>query len=414
MRVWAVVREGMGGGEIQGSLRFAYSTCLRLTQGFGRDDGGWVGVSIPCSWASSLSKMMRFVGVGEISSLTDPVPDWYTTATTFLLDRARPTSLLSRDPALSRYGNRLSSPREPARSGGFPLKRTLSALSLLLLAPPLTAFAGEQLVPAGSLIQCTISEPKLSSKTADIGDPVLCRVGHVEGRSLPWGSVLVGRFEDYKDPGHLVGKGWMELKFDRMILQPDTVIPVSARVVEVPKYAVDKQGRILGKGHPVRDTVEWMIPVLWPIDLINLPRRGPRPVLKAETRLTLKVMDDFGVPTREMAREAAPLQQRQPVTYAAPAPVYAPAPAPIVYEYAAPPPPAPVMVMRRTPPPPAMLVMRNGYGMYASSYWVQGNAIRYIAANGAPVVMPMQQLDLQTTVEVNRQRGVNFRLESGY
>ncbi len=48
----------------------------------------------------------------------------------------------------------------------------------------------------------------------------------------------------------------------------------------------------------MRDTVEWLIPVLWPIDLINLPRRGPRPVLKAETQLTLKVLDDFGIPSQ--------------------------------------------------------------------------------------------------------------------
>ncbi len=284
---------------------------------------------------------------------------------------------------------------------------------LLLLAAPLSGYAAEQLVPAGSLIQCTISEPKLSSKTADIGDPVLCRVGHVEGRSLPWGSVLVGRFEDYKDPGHLVGKGWMELKFDRMIIQPDIVVPLAAKVVDVPKYSVDREGRILGKGHPVRDTVEWLIPVLWPIDLINLPRRGPRPVLKAETRLTLKVMDDFGVPTREMAQQPQVLQPRQPVVYEQPAPVVQQAP--IAYEYPAPPPPQPMRVVRRMPPPPAMLVMRNGYGMYATNYWVQGNSIRYTAVNGAPVVMPVEQLDLPSTVAVNQQRGVNFSLQSaGY
>ena len=88
----------------------------------------------------------------------------------------------------------------------------------------------------------------------------------------------------------------MELKFDRMVIQPDTVIPVDAKVVYVKGYNVDKQGRILGKGHAVRDTLEWMVPVLWPIDLINLPRRGPRPTLKEETRLELKIMDDIGVP----------------------------------------------------------------------------------------------------------------------
>src|SRR3974390_585365 len=182
------------------------------------------------------------------------------------------------------------------------MKSTALSLSTLL-AVPLTVFAGdyqqEHLVPAGAMMQCTVSEPKLSSKTESIGDPVLCRLSHIErfGRSvLPYNSFLVGRFEDYKDPGHFVGKGWMQLSFDHMVVEPDTIIPLDARVVDVPGYSIDHQGRILGKGHAVRDTIEWMIPVLWPIDLIELPRRGPRPTLKSETRLTLKVMDDVYVP----------------------------------------------------------------------------------------------------------------------
>jgi hypothetical protein len=182
------------------------------------------------------------------------------------------------------------------------MKCKISTFLMLLLAVPLTGFAAEQLIPAGSLLSCTVAEPKLSSKTANIGDPVMCKVSHVEmyGRStLPYGSYMVGRFEDYRDPGHFVGKGWMELKFDRMVIQPDTVIPVDARVVAVPGYNVDRYGRILGKGHATRDIIEWSIPVLWPIDLLNLPRRGPRPTLKEETRLTLKIMDDLGVPDRQ-------------------------------------------------------------------------------------------------------------------
>jgi len=123
------------------------------------------------------------------------------------------------------------------------MKSKVSALFLCLLAAPLAAFASDQVIPAGSLVQCTVSEPKLSSKTTAIGDPVLCQLSHTEvyGRSqFPAGSYLVGRFEDYKDPGHFVGKGWMELKFDRMVIQPDTVIPLAAKVVYVPKYPVIK------------------------------------------------------------------------------------------------------------------------------------------------------------------------------
>jgi len=242
------------------------------------------------------------------------------------------------------------------------MKSSPSALLLFLLAAPLTTRAAEQLIPAGSLIQCTVSEPKLSSKTADVGDPVLCRVSHVEqyGRStLPYNSYLVGRFEDYKDPGHFVGKGWMELRFDRMVIQPDTVIPVAAKVVYVKGYNVDRQGRILGKGHPVRDIVEWTIPILWPIDLLNLPRRGPRPVLKEESRLTLKIMDDLGVPMPDQPQiQDGNLARRAPANYAPePAPM---APRPIVQTYVQPmliPAPAPYGFIQRRyvpayPPPP--------------------------------------------------------------
>ena len=279
--------------------------------------------------------------------------------------------------------------------------RAHALVSLFLIAAPLTGYAADQLVPAGSLIQCTVSEPKLSSKTANIGDPVLCRVSHVElyGRStIPYGTYLVGRFEAYKDPGHLVGKGWMELKFDRMIVQPDSVVPVDAKVVNVPGYPVDREGRIQGKGHPVRDIVEWSIPILWPIDLINLPRRGPRPVLKQETRLTLKVMDDIGIPIPEKQRDDQ-LQRRSPTAYAPepeqepmrqPVQAYAPqAPAPVVQAYAqlpqaapvvqvyvqqAPPPvaqqyqPASLVVQAYAPPMPVVMPAPVAYGYYAPGY----------------------------------------------
>ena len=290
-------------------------------------------------------------------------------------------------------------------------------LSLLLAAAPLSGYA-DQLVPAGSVLTCTIAEPKVSSKTQNIGDPILCQLSHMEayGRTqFPYGAYLEGRFAEYKDPGHFVGKGWMELKFDRLIVQPDTVVPVNMRVVSTPKYPVDKEGRIHGTGHPVRDAIEWSIPLLWPIDLINLPRRGPRPVLAAETRMTIKVLDDFGIPTPQenavrnpalISRQTPdeptyqqyrepqqayqqPVQQQQPYyppqqqqPYYPPQQSYAPAPQP-TYSYAppaqqptvivvqAPQPvymqaPAPTVVVQQgptyPPPPPPPAFVPYGYG----------------------------------------------------
>jgi hypothetical protein len=241
------------------------------------------------------------------------------------------------------------------------MKFKVSTFALLLLATPIAKLAAEQVIPAGSVVSCIIAEPKLSSKTANIGDPVMCKIGHVElyGRStVPYGSVLVGRFEDYKDPGHFVGKGWMELKFDHMIIQPDTVIPVEARVVGVPGFVVDRYGRILGKGHATRDIIEWSIPILWPIDLLELPRRGPTPTLKEETRLTLKIMDDIGIPDRPQPQyqdETPRLQHRpsayQPSAYQQPAPQPQPAAQPVYQTYTPVYVPAPVPVYYVAPPP---------------------------------------------------------------
>jgi hypothetical protein len=59
---------------------------------------------------------------------------------------------------------------------------------------------------------------------------------------------------------------------------------------------VDKKGDIDGKGHPKRDVVEWMIPLLWPWKVVSLPMRGPRPTLKGEESLELRLMDDISIP----------------------------------------------------------------------------------------------------------------------
>lgn len=228
------------------------------------------------------------------------------------------------------------------------MKSTPLAFLCLALAAPPPLSAGMRLIPAGSLIQCTVAEPQLNSQTTALGDPVLCRVGYTPEHndfSLPYESYVGGRFEEYKDPGRFVGKGWMELTFDHVVIEPDTVIPLNARVVGTPDYRVDRQGRILGKGHPVRDAVKWMIPVLWPIDLLTLPRRGPRPTLQSETRLTLKVMDDFAVPTPEpMEPESPKLLRRTPSAYTDPptnaprviqVPAVAPTPVPQLHPAAA-------------------------------------------------------------------------------
>jgi hypothetical protein len=117
--------------------------------------------------------------------------------------------------------------------------------------------------------------------------------------------MLAGHLEADKDPGHFVGKGYLKLTFDRVIV-PTGDIPLPAKVIQAKGYKVDKQGDIKGKGHAKRDVVEWMIPPLWPWKVLMLPARGPRPTLKGEEPMQLRLMDDIVVPRNLSASAAAP------------------------------------------------------------------------------------------------------------
>jgi hypothetical protein len=284
----------------------------------------------------------------------------------------------------------------------FAINHTYRALfTMALLATTLASFA-EKLVPAGTLIQCTVSETKLSSKTVAIGDPVLCQVGR--SGTFPSGSVLSGRFEDYKDPGHLVGKGWMELVFDRMIFASNDIVPIDSKVVGVPHYSVDVEGKILGKGHDTRDTLTWLLPVLWPIDLINLPRRGPRPTLKSESRIAIKVMEDIVIP--DMAptihNQYGFTQRKAPVSYVAPLQIEAqPEPQQVALE--------------EGPGLGTIFVLTDGYRVHANGYgYTQDGQVRYRSIeDNNTYVIPLVAINFDVTLACNRHRGVKMLLPNG-
>jgi len=111
-----------------------------------------------------------------------------------------------------------------------------SSLSIMLVAICLSAAATAQnsnrlltsrgvvpardiVVPAGTLMTCTLDEPKFSSATVSVGDPFLCHPRALQefGQTVfPRGTYFVGHLEADKDPGHFVGKGYLKLAFDRI------------------------------------------------------------------------------------------------------------------------------------------------------------------------------------------------------
>jgi hypothetical protein len=202
------------------------------------------------------------------------------------------------------------------------MKRLIGILvsTTALLVSATVIRAQDQLVPAGTLLQCTLDEPNFSSATAAVGDPVLCHLRTMQefGKPMfPRGSMLGGHLEAEKEPGHFVGKGYLKITFDRVVL-PNGDLPLPAKVIQARGYKVDKQGDIDGKGHATRDVVEWMIPPLWPWKVISLPFRGPRPTLKGEEPLELRLMDDIVLPQSVMHPDRPPYaSSSRPASYKA-------------------------------------------------------------------------------------------------
>jgi hypothetical protein len=319
-------------------------------------------------------------------------------------------------------------------------------ITLVLCASVVGARAAsrDEIVPAGTLLRCTMDEQNFSSKTAQVGDPVLCHLGPISsfGHSLfPRGAMLSGHLQEYKDPGHLVGKGWLQLEFDRIILAGADILPLAAKIVAAPHLKTDRDGKIRGGGHPTRDTVEWMIPVLWPIKILNLPRRGPYPALKGESRLTLRLMEDVVVPATLPARAAVPSPPwTQPTKYI-PSPYGLLRPASYVSRSASAQPSSPEVVSpntqgyveqmeqvpaERTPdelpasPEPSaatnsrttMVILKGGAAFLSREYWVQNGQLECVSESGEHKTFALENVDLYQTLRLNRERNVEFVLHS--
>ena len=321
-----------------------------------------------------------------------------------------------------------------------------AVLVVSLLSLTLSASAREMVLPAGTLLQCTMSEPNFSSQSAAVGDPVLCHLKSVTefGRqAFPRGSYLVGHLESAKDPGHFWGKGDLKLQFDR-IGMPNGDMPLDAKVVATRGYKVDKEGDIRGKGHSKRDVIEWMIPPLWPWKVIMLPARGPRPTLKGESQLTLRLMDDVQIPQQvastfgpdwhffggpkpqndsydESSMNQSPIDSEprlavRNVTPTSSEPRLEEIPRVTYARYTT----SEVKSVSKdtriagTAPGVPVFVLKTGTVLAVGNYTYQDGRISYELASGGNGVITTDEVDWTTTTQVNQQRGVRVTLRGGH
>jgi hypothetical protein len=303
--------------------------------------------------------------------------------------------------------------------------RTFPFVILLVSLVPVASAQtpGEEFLPAGTILHCTLDEPNFSSRTAELGDPVLCHTGTLPalGRSLSYrGADLAGRFQDFRDPGHFFGKGWMDLTFDRLVLPGGVTLPLSAKVIAVSHFRVDREGKIHGGGHPKRDAVEWAIPLLWPEKVLTLPARGPRPTLKNEVRMTLRLLEDVGLPTTGVVSRALPAiggsprpssSNFSPTLQMAPSSNFTAGMGGVAVANGQ----AGLFRVdfrdrnaeRGTP-----LILKGGGGYLAHDYWVEAGMLHLLTAAGDHKIFPVSELDLDETVRLNRELKADFVLRT--
>jgi hypothetical protein len=308
-------------------------------------------------------------------------------------------------------------------------------LVVSVLALSAAASAREVVLPAGTLLQCTMNEPNFSSATVEVGDPVLCHLRGVTSfgqQAFPRGSYLVGHLEAAKDPGHFVGKGYLKLQFDRIGL-PSGDMPLQAKVISTHGYKVDKEGKIDGKGHAKRDVVEWMLPPLWPWKVIMLPARGPRPTLKGETVLSLRLMDDVQLP--QVASASVPARRSlvrpqsqsygesegsdsRPTLAIRGSVVTSNTEVSAAVEI----PRASYVSLSSTPaesgtpaalPGKPVFILNSGMVLAVASYQYQDSRITYTLEHGGGGVVSTDEVDWNATTQINNQRGVRVTLHAG-
>jgi hypothetical protein len=173
-----------------------------------------------------------------------------------------------------------------------------------------------------------------------------------------------------------------------------------------------------------------MLPPLWPWKVIMLPARGPRPKLKGETVLSLRLMDDVQVP--QVAKTFGPgwrffgstpqnqsyldsqntrptLSLRGSVTTAS-AHVSASVEVPQASYASLVSRPVSAGVATSGP----VFILKTGTVLAVGNYQYQDGRITYTLASGGGGVLSTEDVDWSTTTQVNNQRGVRMTLHGGH
>ena len=123
----------------------------------------------------------------------------------------------------------------------------------------------------------------------------------------------------------------------------------------------------MGHGHAKRDAIEWMIPPLWPWKVVSLPARGPRPMLKGEEALTLRLMEDI------VSESESPLEPESPLA------------------------PETARVTR--------IVLTSDIAFDVKKYRIDGDRLNYVLPDGHAGAVEVRDVNWRKTSQLNAERG---------
>jgi hypothetical protein len=175
--------------------------------------------------------------------------------------------------------------------------------------------------------------------------------------------------------------------------------------------------------------VGWAIPVLWPVKILTLPARGPRPTLKGEVRITLRLLllEDVEVPATVIASRTPSLipqtQRLRPSSkgMSLRQPLYAGSTSPSETSPTAEPALAHQQpeTMRSSyfsedPSVPQLtwLILKDSTSYLARDYWVEAGKLVCVTLDWDRQLLPLARLDLEETVRLNRERNAEFVIRS--
>src|SRR6267154_2238535 len=160
-----------------------------------------------------------------------------------------------------------------------------------------------------------------------------------------------------------------------------------------------------------------MLPPLWPWKVLSLPAKGPKPALKGEVAITLRLMEDVTLPQASAAASRAAVQQPRAEPSPSPSPS-AHTTIPSIWYV----PPGmsawrskvaddPVKLAR---PSGLTLIFLKSEAIYAvTDYWLDNGRLNYVLSSGTNQSVDLGEVDWSKTLGLNAERGVVITLRSG-